>query len=457
MRFELTNPCGLPVFKGVVDEKTIIKQQLKKSNRHFANSLQKCVLATNKARTVNELLDKHEIDDSFYIYLQRNSRVWLARFKIGGKWLSRTTKQRDKAKAVTAAIKVKAECEIKHEHGITIQTKAFKHVAELAITRMQESPEGARGSSSFKGYEWMLRKYHIPFFDRTHITSIDHAKLAEFDRWREKTLGRVPGQSTVKNHNVALQRVFDEAVIRRWMTPGQIPVLTVSGAKATQRRDYFTAAEVQKIADAFPTWIRGSRNRAVREVRELLYTYFQFAVHTGLRPGTEMDNLRWSDIIVKKDHVVITVRKGKTTLYTGTRTCIGHSTILDMVEDMLERSTEFEEGDEVPDDHNPLVFRLPDGSTSNQLGRNFTALLRELGLEQGPGGKRTLYSLRHTYISLRLLEGVSPAIIAKQCGTSTEMIQRHYDHLTTLMHVKELVGSEGAELTKLIKAYAALD
>lgn len=34
--------------------------------------------------------------------------------------------------------------------------------------------------------------------------------------------------------------------------------------------------------------------------------------------------------------------------------------------------------------------------------------------------------------------------------------QRHYDHLTTLMHVKELVGSEGAELTKLIKAYSAL-
>jgi hypothetical protein len=48
-------------------------------------------------------------------------------------------------------------------------------------------------------------------------------------------------------------------------------------------------------------------------------------------------------------------------------------------------------------------------------------------------------------------------IIAKQCGTSTEMIQRHYDHLTTLMHVKELVGSEGAELTKLMKAYQALE
>lgn len=78
---------------------------------------------------MNKFLEKHEIDDSFYIYLQRNS--WLARFEIGGKWISRTTKQRDKAKAVTVAIKVKAECEIEHEHGITIHTRG----ASLVILR----------------------------------------------------------------------------------------------------------------------------------------------------------------------------------------------------------------------------------------------------------------------------------------------------------------------------------
>lgn len=406
---------------------------------------------------MNEILEKFEIEDSFYIYLQRNSAVWLARFKIGGKWISRTTKQRDRAKAVMAAVKVKTECDIKHENGIAIQTKAFKQVAELAIQRMQETPLGAKGKGSFQDYEWFLRKYHIPFFDRTHITSIDHIKLNEFGRWREKKLGRAPSQSTLKSHNAAMQRVFDEAVIRRWMTVGQIPSLTTTGGTAGTRRDYFTAQEVQQIANAFPEWIRNSRNRAVRDVRQLLYTYFQFAVHTGLRPGTEMDNLRWDDIELKEDHVVITVRKGKTTLYTGTRACIGHSTVREMVLDMHEGSRDDEKLEELPDDYNPLVFRLPDGSTSKQLGRNFTMLLRKLGLEAGPGGKRTLYSLRHTYISLRLLEGVSPAIIAKQCGTSTEMIQRHYDHLTTLMHVKELVGSEGAELTKLIKAYQALE
>jgi integrase len=401
---------------------------------------------------VNELLEKHDIDDSFYIYLQRNSTVWLARFKIGGKWISRTTKQREKPKAIVAAIKVKTECDIKHEHGITIQTKAFKHVAELAIERMRETPAGTKGKASYQDYEWFLRKYHVPFFDRTHITSIDRVKLLEFDRWRVKTLGRAPSQSTLKSHNAAMQRVFEEAVIRRWMSVAQIPALTTSGGTAGTRRDYFTAVEVQRIADAFPEWIRTSRNKPTRQVRELLYTYFNFAVHTGLRPGTEMDNLHWNDIEVKKDHVVITVRKGKTTLYTGNRLVIGRDTVLDMILDMHEKSQD----QDAPNYHNPLVFRLPDGSTSSQLGRNFTMLLKRLGMEVGPGGKRTLYSLRHTYITLQLLEGIAPSVLARQCGTSTEMIQRHYDHLTTLMHVKELMGREGAELTKLIQAYSAL-
>ena len=110
----------------------------------------------------------------------------------------------------------------------------------------------------------------------------------------------------------------------------------------------------------------------------------------------------------------------------------------------------------VPDDFNPLVFRLPNGGTTDQLGRNFTALLKHLKLENGPGGKRTLYSLRHTYITLKLLEGVPAAVIAKQCGTSAPMIELHYSHITPLMYTKELIGNEAGQLTKLMRLYADL-
>ena len=408
---------------------------------------------------MNELVDKHEIDDAFYIYLQRNSKVWLARFKIGGKWLSRTTKQRDKAKAITGAIRVKAECEIKQAHGIAIQTKAFKDVAELAIKRMDDALPGTKGKGSFADYKLFLRRYHIPFFDRTHITSINRAKLIEFDRWREESSGRVPTQSTLKSHNAALQRVFDEAVLRNWMTAVQVPALSVSSGVPGVRRDYFTSDEVTKIVKGFDSWIAESRTPHSRSIRELLYYYFQFAVYTGLRPGTEMDNLLWSDIQIKDEadtkHVVINVRKGKTTLHTGSRLVVGYHDLFDMVLDMQELSHDGVD-EEVPDDFDPLVFRLPNGKVTDQLGRNFTVLLKRLKLEKGPGGKRTLYSLRHTYITMKLLEGVPAAVIAKQCGTSTAMIEQHYSHITSLMYTKELVGNEAGELTKLVRRYADL-
>lgn len=349
---------------------------------------------------MNELIDKVPVDDGLYIYLQRNSKVWLARFKVGGKWMSRTTKQQDKAQAIKAAIRVKTECVIKHENGITIQTKAFKHVAQLAIDRMDLQPPGSKGYVTLSDYKLVLKRYHIPFFDRLHVTSIDQQKLAEFDVWRAKQLGRTPAQSTLLTHNAALQRVFDEAVLRKWMSPGQVPSLSVKGGVAASRRDYFTADEIKKITKAFPAWIAAARKQVSRDTRQLLSYYFQVALHTGLRPGSEMDNLRWNDLEFHDSHVVITVRKGKTTLYTGTRKCIGHKTVREIFRDLYEHAKDDEWlGDEIPDDYNPLVFRLPDGSTTDQLGRNFSMLLKELGLENGPGGKRTLYSLRHTHIT----------------------------------------------------------
>jgi integrase len=42
------------------------------------------------------------------------------------------------------------------------------------------------------------------------------------------------------------------------------------------------------------------------------------------------------------------------------------------------------------------------------------------------GNPRTAYSLRHTYICMRLMEGADIYQIAKNCRTSVEMIERFY-------------------------------
>jgi len=44
-------------------------------------------------------------------------------------------------------------------------------------------------------------------------------------------------------------------------------------------------------------------------------------------------------------------------------------------------------------------------------------------------GKTCLYTLRHSFISQALLDGVSTLEVSKIVGTSLAMIEKHYGHL----------------------------
>ena len=65
----------------------------------------------------------------------------------------------------------------------------------------------------------------------------------------------------------------------------------------------------------------------------------------------------------------------------------------------------------------------------------FNAILGETGLKADrDGNRRTAYSLRHTYICMRLMEGADIYQIAKNCRTSVEMIERFYAaHIKTVL------------------------
>jgi integrase len=57
----------------------------------------------------------------------------------------------------------------------------------------------------------------------------------------------------------------------------------------------------------------------------------------------------------------------------------------------------------------------------------FKSILDEENLRVDRDGRpRTAYSLRHTYICLRLMEGADIYQIAKNCRTSVEMIEKFY-------------------------------
>ena len=57
-------------------------------------------------------------------------------------------------------------------------------------------------------------------------------------------------------------------------------------------------------------------------------------------------------------------------------------------------------------------------------------LLTDAGLLTSSSGKRrSIYCFRHNYATFRLTEGVDVYFLAKQMGTSVQMIEQHYGHV----------------------------
>ena len=85
------------------------------------------------------------------------------------------------------------------------------------------------------------------------------------------------------------------------------------------------------------------------------------------------------------------------------------------------------------------IFCNPDGAPVGSFKKSFAALLKFAGVEcDSEGNRRTLYSLRHTYATFRLQEGVHQFILAKNMGTSTAMLEKFYGHTSNVASAAEL-------------------
>jgi integrase len=75
----------------------------------------------------------------------------------------------------------------------------------------------------------------------------------------------------------------------------------------------------------------------------------------------------------------------------------------------------------------------------------FNTLLDELGLKiDRDSQRRTAYSLRHTYICMRLMEGADIYQVAKNCRTSVEMIEKYY-----AAHIKNILDASAINVRKV--------
>ncbi len=400
-------------------------------------------------------------DGEVVLYKRNDSVFWQARFRSPNRsWHRISTKRARIDDAKVVACEAYDRARFRSTEGLIAVSRRFRDVAKLTVQRMNEAKEAGMGKVSYKDYEQVIEKYLIPFFGSTHIDKIDIPKIQQFEAWRLQQFKKEPAKSTILNHNAALHRVFDTAIAEGWIKQQQVPPFKVSGKKGTRRPD-FTLQEWTKLTANLRHWVLKSREGKSRHMRELMWDYVLILANSGIRTGTEAQNLKWKQIRwhtdpkTKQKYLAITV-SGKT----GKRELVARHGCLEFLKRLQSRfdnlaNMTFDELLNAKVDE--YVFRLRDtkddegktvpGIRTKNLRKSFFDFLTEIGLLKDPqGDDRTLYSLRHTYATLRLSDGdASIHQLAKQMGTSVGMLEKHYSHLEPIMIAEKLAGKRYEE------------
>lgn len=384
-------------------------------------------------------------DGEVVLYKRENSKRWQARYKLDdGQWHRISTKHANIEYAVRVACEAYDKARFLKDENLPISSKRFDVAAKQAIKQMQDALDAGSGKSAYHSYISAINLYLIPFFGKYGIKNIDYAAIKKFGIWREGVMKKAPKASTITNHNSAMNRVFEVALERGWIANMHIPKLENKGQKS-DARPAFTQDEYHKLTKFMSRWIEKGREGKPRQMRELLRDYVLILANTGMRHGTESLGIRWKDLqLVKKQedtYLLINVN-GKT----GHRQLIARHSAIDYFKRIQSRfpdlaAIEFEKLLNARVDQ--YVFRLSNGERTNSLHGTFENLMKDSELLVDPvtGDNRTLYSLRHTFATKMLVEKhMDIHTLARQMGTSVEMIEKHYSKLTPLMKAEQIAG-----------------
>jgi integrase len=425
-----------------------------------------------KIDTTHQIIDRQLI-----VYKRPTTDVWQCRFKVGGEWIVRTTKERELEKAKVVAHKLMLKAEVRLEQNFTPATKKFKDVATLALKEMEKKTDAGDGKVSYDQYKRITLDYLIPFFGNRDIDNITPKVLEEYARYRNEKVGKEMAYSTVRKHNVTLNRIFEEAIVRGFMTTTQKPYLETKGKKS-EKYPTFDVSEVNIILSALPAWVNRGRNDYKRELRQILYEYVVVLTDTGARPGKELLQLKWKNIKIKNvfsrpvtrteineldqlvevpviigtdedgEPIIDSTWEAELLMYvdgkTDGRVVNAFTATYEALKGICDRryaGKPIREAIlEYPEEN---VFATKDGKISKSFNHMFEDFLEEHSLLFDPNTnkKRVFYSLRSAHSTAVLnMDGVDLRSLSLQLGNSPEMIRKHYDR------------ADGAAITDRVRA-----
>jgi integrase len=188
------------------------------------------------------------------------------------------------------------------------------------------------------------------------------------------------------------------------------------------RRPTFTLDEWRTITRKAREWVAEGKRKATWRDRFVAQQYFLILANTGMRVG-ELRMLRWSDL-----RTVQTDEGNRMVAYVRGKTGVREVVFQQGAEVYVKRLYDLRLDElAAPPDKDGFVICHVDGQPIHSMKRSFRSLLdfARIPIERD-GMARTIYSLRHFYATQRLSNETSPFLLAKQMGTSVEMLEKFY-------------------------------
>lgn len=403
--------------------------------------------------TDHENLYLHNGDLVIYRLAKYRNSVWQYRIRLpDNSYERKSTRMKEILDAQRLAEDRYQEIQSNSRRGLSIAKVSFKKAADEFIQNERREARNKRRNKLawLDRITGMIENYMIPYFARYCIADIKMKDIEAYSVWYHNTWrlaqgepqvryvtktnkGRVystplkvetistfrrePKASAVRTAHIILRGIFTLALRNGHISQVEMPVFQPITVPA-KRRGAFSPDEVSTLLSYLEQRISRVQSGVNRDGRRLLWLFVRFHLLTGLRPGAE-SRLRFQDI-TGTGPVIISVRDGKT----GPRNVLVSKKVLEIVDALKAMHP-----NPTP---NASIWTKENGNETYSFVHQFAKVLAELGFSKDKDGNdRTLYSLRHTYIT-RALEQSRPVNLtwlADNCGTSVGMIEKHYCHI----------------------------
>ena len=368
-----------------------------------------------------------------HVYKRPNSSFWQCSAYGAGKNRRVSTHEESLAQAKEFAEDWYLELRGKLRSGGLKAEKSFKEAAAQFEREYEVITEGQRNPKHVQMHKMRLRIHLVPFFGSLGLSEITPGKVQDYRiHRREQSMeqrGGPPARSTIHQEIVCLRLALKTALRHGWLQ--YLPDLSepYKASSKISHRAWFSPEEYKQLYTATRKRARKPKNPRFKWESEQLHDYVLFMANTGLRPD-EVARLEYRDVeIVEEDAIddaiLEIVVRGKR----GVGYCKSMPGAVRPFERLRDRPRKLIYTQNAEDERpgpTDLLFPI----THREM---FNAILDEEGLkEDREGQRRTAYSLRHTYICLRLIEGADIYQVAKNCRTSVEMIEKYYaSHIKT--------------------------